>query len=90
MTYSLRSGAPDPALSAVGDAAKRVVNVTFLSMLVRAMRKTVHRSGLLDGGRGEEIFRQQLDAVLVDRMSERVASPLAAALVRQVGFRGRE
>jgi Rod binding domain-containing protein len=66
--------------------ASRFVNVTFLSVLMRAMRKTVHRTGLLDGGRGEEIFRQQLDTVLIDRMSDRIATPLADAIVRQVGL----
>jgi len=40
--------------------------------------------GLLSGGAGERVFRQQFDNVLVDRMAERVSTPLADALVRQV------
>ena len=75
---------PSPAPDRLHAEAARVVNVTFLSMLLKAMRKTVPRTGLLDGGRGGEVFRAQLDTVLVDRMSESFASPLAEAIVRQV------
>jgi Rod binding domain-containing protein len=67
-------------------AARQFVNGAFLSALIKAMRKTVPEGELLHGGRGEEIFREHLDAVLVQRMSDRLATPVAEALIRQTGL----
>lgn len=33
----------------------------FLKQMMKAMRKTVEKSGLMDGGMGEEVFQDMLD-----------------------------
>lgn len=72
-------------VAALREAARDVVNVTFLSVLMKALRQTQGDDGLLHGGPGERVFRQQLDVVLIDRMSRSLSTPLADAIVRQVG-----
>jgi len=46
------------------------VGETFFAQMLGAMRKTVGKSAYFDGGRGEEVFRGQLDQMLASKMSE--------------------
>ena len=43
---------------------------TLFGQMLKAMRKTVGEPAYFHGGRGEEIFRQQLDQVLAEKMSD--------------------
>lgn len=43
----------------------------FTSMLLRAMRNTVPRSGLLSGGFQEDVFQMMLDNAIAENMAMR-------------------
>ena len=45
------------------------VGQTFFGQMLKAMRKTVGKPAYFHGGRAEEIFRQQLDQVLGEKLS---------------------
>jgi hypothetical protein len=44
------------------------------------MRKTQHKSAYFHGGRGEEVFQQQLDQVLTEKLSHASADKLAGPM----------
>jgi peptidoglycan hydrolase FlgJ len=46
------------------------VGQTFFGQLLHSMRQTQGKAAYFNGGRGEEIFRQQLDQELAKKMSE--------------------
>ena len=46
------------------------VGQTFYGQLLSAMRKTVDKPAYLHGGRAEEIFQNQLDQVLSEKLSD--------------------
>src|SRR3989304_4282818 len=46
------------------------VGETFFSQLLQSMRKTVGKPAYFHGGRAEEIFQQQLDQVLAQKVTE--------------------
>ena len=43
----------------------------FIQMLLKSMRSTVKKSGLLDGGKGEEIFTGMMDQNFAEATSNR-------------------
>jgi peptidoglycan hydrolase FlgJ len=45
-------------------SACRELESLFISQLLKEMRATVHKSGLMDGGQGEEMFTSIMDAEL--------------------------
>jgi Rod binding domain-containing protein len=49
------------------------VGETFYSQMLGAMRKTVGKPAYFHGGRAEEVFRNQLDQVLAEKLSEATA-----------------
>ncbi|MFA6450629.1 MAG: rod-binding protein [bacterium] len=51
------------------DAATRDLESVFIYMLLKEMRKTVHETKLINGGRGEEIFRDMLDEEMSKKMA---------------------
>ncbi|HHV57675.1 MAG TPA: flagellar biosynthesis protein FlgJ [Firmicutes bacterium] len=55
----------------------------FWEQAVRAMRRTVPKAGLLDGGAGEEVFQGLLDGEYA-RQVARAEGSLAAVLFRQL------
>ncbi len=57
----------DPALR---KAFNDFVGQTFFGQMLRSMRKTVGETAYFHGGRAEEIFTEQLDQVLAEKMSE--------------------
>ena len=46
------------------------VGQTFYGQLLSAMRKTVDKPAYLHGGRAEEVFQNQLDQVLAEKLSD--------------------
>jgi Rod binding domain-containing protein len=61
------------------EAAKQVESL-FAFQLLKAMRKTVPKDGLLSGGKGEDIARTLQDEMLSDAIAKRDAFGLAAQL----------
>ncbi len=62
-----REASDDGDLRKVFDA---FVGETFFGQMLKAMRKTVGKPAYFHGGRAEEIFQQQLDQVLSEKLSE--------------------
>lgn len=56
--------------SELREAFDSFVGQSFYGMLMKTMRQSLNKSPYFHGGRGEEVFQQQLDQVLVERMSE--------------------
>lgn len=56
------------------------VGETFYGQMLAAMRKTVGKPAYFHGGRGEEVFREQLDHVLAQEMTKRNASDLTGSM----------
>jgi Rod binding domain-containing protein len=61
----------------------------FINLVMKQMRKTVTKSGLIDGGMGEEIFTGMMDEEIAKQMSFRQGLGLRGALIEQLtGVRG--
>jgi hypothetical protein len=56
------------------------VGQTFFGQLMRSMRKTVGKPAYFNGGRAEEIFQQQLDQMLADKVSESSANKFSGPM----------
>ena len=54
----------------VREAFQSFVGQTLFGQLLKAMRKTVGKPAYLHGGRAEEIFQQQLDQVLAEKIAQ--------------------
>jgi peptidoglycan hydrolase FlgJ len=52
------------------EAFQDFVGQSFFSQVLSEMRKSVGKPAYFHGGMGEEMFQQQLDQILVERMSE--------------------
>ena len=62
----------------------------FIHHMLSEMRKTVAKSGLIDGGRSEEIYTSLMDAELAKEMARSGGLGLSAILQEQLGaFNGR-
>lgn len=59
------------------------VGQTFFGQMMKSMRQTVGKSKYFHGGRGEEIFQQQLDQLVVEKMSQSGSSPLVEPMFEQ-------
>jgi Rod binding domain-containing protein len=57
----------------------------FISHLLKEMRATVEKSGLIDGGQAEEIFTSLLDVEISKKMSTAGGIGLSAILLEQLG-----
>jgi flagellar protein FlgJ len=64
-------------------AAAEVEGV-FMQQLFKAMRETVPADGLFDGGSGESMFTEMLDAQVADAAASRQKHGLGEALYRQL------
>jgi hypothetical protein len=53
------------------------VGETFYGQMIKAMRSTVGKPAYFDGGRGEEVFRGQLDQTLAEHMTKATADRFA-------------
>lgn len=65
------------------DAYTDFVGKTFFGQMMKAMRSTVGKPAYFHGGRGEEVFRSQLDQQMADHMSEASADQITEPMFRQ-------
>lgn len=72
-TGKVDAGAEDETREAFRD----FVGQTLFGQMLQSMRTTVGKPAYFHGGRGEEVFQQQLDAVLVENISDASASTVA-------------
>ncbi len=56
----------------------------FMNQMLKTMRATISKSGLIDGGRGEEIFTEMLDEEMSRQMAFSQKDGLSASLVEQL------
>jgi Rod binding domain-containing protein len=73
-----------PAVAADNAEAARQMESLFAFEMVKAMRRTVPESGLLSGGRGEEVMRSVQDQALAEAIAARGGLGLAASLQRSL------
>jgi hypothetical protein len=64
----------------VREAFQEFVGKTFYGQLLKSMRKSVGEPAYFHGGRGEEVFRSQLDQIVVERIAETSAGPLSDSM----------
>ncbi len=72
---------PDPKLK----SACEEMEALFIHQMLSEMRKTVPKSGLIDGGRSEEIYTSLMDAELAKKMAGSGGLGLSAILLEQLG-----
>ena len=78
--------APLPPVGETGDdtevrqAFQSFVGETFFSQMLKAMRKTQQKPAYFHGGRGEEVFQQQLDQVLAEKLSSASADQFSGPM----------
>jgi flagellar protein FlgJ len=77
--------AKPPPLGKSGDeelrkAFQSFVGQTLFGQLLKAMRKTVGKPAYFHGGRAEEIFQQQLDQVLAEKISDASAEKFSGPM----------
>jgi flagellar protein FlgJ len=56
------------------------VGETFFGQLLQSMRKTVGKPAYFNGGRAEEIFQQQLDQALAQKVSQQSADKFSGPM----------
>ena len=61
----------------VREAFRDFVGQTMFGQMLQSMRTTVGKPAYFHGGRGEEVFQQQLDQLLVEKISDSSASTVA-------------
>lgn len=76
------AGGPDAAATQLRATAGMLVGRVFFGTLLQAMRESGLRGKYGHGGRGEEVFRGQLDGVLAERMGQSGGGGLTDAIVR--------
>ena len=65
---------------ALREAFDAFVGETFFGQMLKAMRKTVGKPAYFHGGRAEEIFTQQLDQVLAEKLTAASASQFSGPM----------
>jgi flagellar protein FlgJ len=56
----------------------------FIHHMLSEMRKTVAKSGLIDGGRAEEVYTSLMDAEMAKSMAQSDSLGLSAMLMEQL------
>lgn len=56
----------------------------FLDIIVRSMRQSIQKSGLIDGGNAEEIYRSLLDSEYSKNMAAQRTTGIADAIEKQL------
>jgi len=56
------------------------VGQTFFGQMLKAMRKSVGKPAYFHGGQAEEVFTQQLDQVLAEKMSQASSETLSGPM----------
>ncbi len=62
------------------DAFDSFVGQTFFGQMLSAMRKTLGKPAYFHGGRAEEIFQQQLDQVLGEKLADASADKFSGPM----------
>ena len=57
----------------------------FVNQLMKEMRKTVKKSGFIDGGNAEKIFQSMLDEKYAEAIADSGNMGLADMMYRQIG-----
>jgi Rod binding domain-containing protein len=83
---SLRQGfgAPEDSADPKLKGACEEMEALFLHHLLSEMRKTIEKSGLVDGGRAEEIYTSLMDAELAQQMARDGGLGLSSLLLEQM------
>ncbi len=72
--------APPSEDEAVRDAFQSFVGQTLFGMMIKEMRKSVNKTAYFHGGMAEEVFEQQLDTVIAEKLAaasgDRFATPM--------------
>ena len=66
-------------------AADQLVASALVMPILAEARSAANRGGLFHGGRGEEVFGQQLDTILADRIASSPGFGLGAAVAGRLG-----
>ncbi len=69
-------------------AACQNMEALFIHRLLTEMRKSVVKSGLIDGGRAEEIYTSLMDAETATNMAQSGSLGLSRMLFEQLSHRG--
>ncbi len=69
-----------PENPALRKAFDQFVGQTFYGQMLQAMRKSQSKPAYFNGGRAEEIFTQQLDQVLTQKLSDAGADKLSGPM----------
>ena len=73
--------APDPQQAKDREEFRNVfhqfVGTTIFGQMLKSMRQTQQKPAYFDGGRAEEIFQQQLDQKLVDKITEATSKTMS-------------
>jgi Rod binding domain-containing protein len=80
-----------PGLPADDSRFKTVCNdmeALFINHMLSEMRKTVTKSGMIDGGRAEEVYTSLMDAELAKDLARRGALGLSKMVSDQLDGRG--
>jgi Rod binding domain-containing protein len=83
---SLQSSAPQPPKTdgrsevETREAFQDFVGQTFYGQMLKAMRKTVGKAAYFNGGRAEEVFQQQFDQVLAEKLSDASAKQFSGPM----------
>lgn len=72
-----RQGRAQQELRRLRATTEKLVGATFYGTLLRQMRESKLKTGLMDGGRGEEVFSAQLHAIYAERMGQSPRDVLA-------------
>jgi len=67
----------------VRTAFRSFVGQTFFGQMLKSMRSTLDKPAYFHGGQAEEVFRNQLDQVLSEKMTEASADQIADPMFRQ-------
>ena len=62
------------------EAFDAFVGETFFGQMLKSMRKTVGKPAYFNGGRAEEMFTQQLDQVLAEKLGKASASKISGPM----------
>ena len=71
---------PDPRLAELREVIDRTLGSVFYGPLLRSARNSSLKGTFGHGGRGEEIFQNQLDQVLAERAGRSTAADVGEAL----------
>lgn len=68
---------PELAADPTKEAFQDFVGNTLFGQMLSAMRETQNKPAYFHGGQGEDIFRQQLDQILIEEISDASAQSIS-------------